>query len=159
MDRLLNLLYENARLSNAQIAAMLNVPERKVADKIKELEDEGIIRGYKALVNFEKCGNEKVTALIEVKVTPQRDAGFDDIARRILQFDEVESIYLMSGGYDLCLFISGRTFKDVAIFVAKCLAPIEGVNSTATHFVLRKYKDMGVVMCDCEADDRGTLSL
>ena len=104
MDRLLNLLYENARLSNAQIAAMLNVPEREVADKIKELEDEGIIRGYKALVNFEKCGNEKVTALIEVKVTPQRDAGFDDIARRILQFDEVESIYLMSGGYDLPLY-------------------------------------------------------
>ena len=123
--------------------------------EIKKLEEDHVILGYKAIVDWDRTKREAVTALIEVRVTPQRGDGFDRIAERIYQYPEVQSVYLMSGGYDLCLIIEGRTMKEVAYFVAQKLAPIESVLSTATHFVLRKYKDKGVIYGAPEVDERG----
>ncbi len=159
MDKLLTLLEKNARFTNAELATMLNVSEEAVASQIKELENQGVIKGYKPLVDWDKIANDRVTAMIELKVTPQRDAGFEEIAETIMEMEEVESVYLMSGGYDLSVLVRGRTFQEVAMFVAKRLAPMKNVLSTATHFVLRRYKDMGVELADKKLDDRGTISL
>ena len=159
MDKLLTLLEKNARFTNAELATMLNVSEEAVASQIKELENQGVIKGYKPLVDWDKIANDRVTAMIELKVTPQRDAGFEEIAETIMEMEEVESVYLMSGGYDLSALVRGRTFQEVAMFVAKRLAPMKNVLSTATHFVLRRYKDMGVELADKKLDDRGTISL
>ena len=159
MDKLLTLLARNARFTNAELATMLNVSEEAVASQIKELENQGVIKGYKPLVDWDKIANDRVTAMIELKVTPQRDAGFEEIAETIMEMEEVESVYLMSGGYDLSVLVRGRTFQEVAMFVAKRLAPMKNVLSTATHFVLRRYKDMGVELADKKLDDRGTISL
>ncbi|MBR4283048.1 MAG: Lrp/AsnC family transcriptional regulator [Clostridia bacterium] len=152
--KILDLLCENARYSNEEIAVMLGATADEIKAAIAEMEAAGIICGYTALVNHEKTENEDVTALIELKVTPQPDAGFEDIARKIKEFKEVESVYLMSGGYDFAVTVKGANLRDVAMFVAKRLSTLECVLSTATHFVLRKYKDMGVDLADKTANDR-----
>ena len=138
---ILKLLEKDCRNTPAQIAAMLGASEAAVAAAIAELEADKTILGYKAMVDWDKTGEEIVTALIEVKVTPQRGDGFDRIAERIYQFEEVESMYLMSGAYDFTVIISGRTLKEVANFVSARLSTIDGVIGTATHFNLRKYKE------------------
>lgn len=155
MDKLLKLLDTNARLTNDQLAVMLDKPKAEVEAQIAALEKEGVIRAYKALIDWDRTDREYVTAIIELKVTPKRDLGFEGIAETIMRFEEVESIYLMSGGYDLSVVVNGRTFKDVAMFVAKRLAPLDSVISTATHFVLRRYKEKGVLFLGEEKDERG----
>jgi len=138
---ILKLLENDCRNTPEQIAAMLGASEAAVSAAIAELEADKTILGYKAMVDWDKTGEEIVTALIEVKVTPQRGDGFDRIAERIYQFEEVESMYLMSGAYDFTVIISGRTLKEVANFVSARLSTIDGVIGTATHFILRKYKE------------------
>ena len=155
MDNLLKLLEDNATLTPAQLSVMLDKEEGDVRALIEKYESEGIILGYKTIVDWDKTDREYVSAMIEVKITPQRDRGFDRIAEKIYRYPEVQSVYLMSCGYDLCIIIEGRTMKEVAYFVAQKLAPIEEVISTATHFVLRKYKVKGVVYGAPEVDERG----
>ncbi len=138
---ILKLLEDNARLTAQQIASMLGMAPQAVEEIISELEQNRIILGYQTMVDWDRMEDELVTALIEVKVTPQRGNGFDRIAERIYQFDEVESVYLMSGGYDLTVIISGKTLREVAAFVSARLSIIDGVISTATHFILKKYKE------------------
>ena len=154
MDKLLNLLDSNARLSTAQLATILGRTEKEVADQIADMEQKGVIRGYKALIDWERTDREYVTAIIELRVSPKRDSGFESIAQSIMRLEEVESVYLMSGGYDLSVVVSGRTFQEVAMFVAKRLSPMDAVLSTATHFVLRRYKDRGVMFLDEVRDER-----
>jgi DNA-binding Lrp family transcriptional regulator len=155
MDQLLSLLSENARLSTAQLAAMLNKTESEVSDQIAEYEKAGVIRGYKALVNWEKVDKNKASALIELRVSPKRDRGFDEIAGRIMQFEEVESVYLMSGGYDLAVKVHGKSMQDIAMFVMRRLSTLDSVLSTTTHFILTRYKDGGVILNpDEEKDER-----
>ncbi len=158
MEQVLELLQDEAKLTPAQLAAMLGEEEEAVVKAIARYEKEGVIRGYHALVNWERTETQRATALIELRVTPQKDTGFDEIAGRIMNFPEVESVYLMSGGFDLAVTVTGKTMSDIAMFVAKRLAPIEGVLSTATHFVLTKYKDGGVVFNRDyeELDERGS---
>jgi len=159
MEKLLKLLNENARYTNEELAVMLETDAETIARKIEELETKGVICGYKPLYNWELASPEKVSALIELKVVPQAYAGFDDIAEKIMKYPEVESVYLMSGSYDLAVQVVGRTFQEVAMFVAKTLATMEPIQSTATHFVLRRYKDMGVELINEKKDDRGNISL
>ena len=157
-NKVLSLVESDARLTKERIAVMLDSNVEEVAEIIEELENEGIILGYKALVDWDKTDKEYVTALIELKVTPQRDRGFQKIAERISNYPEVKNMYLMSGTYDYCVIIEGKTMKQVALFVAEKLATIENVISTSTHFVLRKYKDNGVPFgaeSDDPADERG----
>lgn len=139
--KLLRLLENDCTLTTAQLASMTGETEDQVKAEIKRLESEKYILGYQAVVDWERTDQETVTALIEVKVTPQRGEGFDRIAERIYQYDEVESVYLMSGSFDLTVIISGRTLKEVAMFVGEKLAPLEDVTGTATHFILHKYKE------------------
>lgn len=153
MDRLLTLLDENARLSTAQLAAMLNKTEEEVAEAIAEYEKAGVIRGYKALINWEKVDENKASALIELRVSPKRDRGFDEIAGRIMQFEEVESVYLMSGGYDLAVKVHGRSMQEIAMFVMRRLSTLDSVLSTATHFILTRYKDGGIILNQEEERD------
>lgn len=141
MDKLLKLLDTNARLSNAELAVMTGSTEDAVAKQIAAWEKDGVIRAYKALVDWDRTDREYVTAIIELRVTPKRDAGFEAIAQTIAAWEEVESIYLMSGGYDFSIVVTGRTFKEVAMFVANRLSTLDSVVSTATHFVLRRYKE------------------
>ena len=157
MEKLLKLLDQNARMSNAQLAAMLGRTEKEVENQMAQLEANGTIRGYKAVIDWEKTDREYVTAIIELHVTPKKDKGFDGIAETIMNFKEVESISLMSGGYDFSIVVNARTFKDVAMFVAKRLSPLESVISTATHFVLRRYKHQNVIFLETEKDERGVL--
>ena len=154
MDQVLKLLDENARLSAAQMAVMLNLPETEVESRIATLEKAGVVRGYKALIDWDKTNREYVTAIIDLQIAPSKDRGFDAVAETIMSFDEVESVCLMSGGYDLSVRLTGRTFRDVAMFVAKRLAPLDGVLSTATHFVLKTYKERGVLFMEDEKDER-----
>ena len=153
MDQLLNLLNENARLTTAQLAAMLNRTEEEVAEQIAAYEKSGVIRGYKALVNWEKVDKNKASALIELRVSPKRERGFDEIADRIMQFEEVESVYLMSGGYDLAVKVHGKSMQDIAVFVMRRLSTLDSVLSTATHFILTRYKDGGVILNPEEEKD------
>lgn len=153
-QQLLKLLEQNARFTNKELAAALDVSEAEVARSIAELEKKRVICGYKALVNWEKTHRDLVVARIEIKVAPKRDRGFEEIAEQIMRFEEVDTVYLMSGGYDLAVTVSGRTFQDVALFVAHKLSPMDSVQATATHFVLRKYKERGVIVCDEERDER-----
>ena len=155
MDNLLKLLDTNARLTNAQLAVMLNLPEEDVAAQIAALERAGVVRAYKTLIDWDRTDREYVTAVIELRVTPRRDTGFETLAETVAGFEEVESVCLMSGGYDLSVLVSGRTFRDVADFVAKRLSTLDGVVSTGTHFVLRRYKERGVVFVGEERDERG----
>ena len=154
MDRLLTLLQNNARLSNRQLAVMLGREEEEVAAAIAKYEKEGIIRGYQAVIDWDKTETPTVFARIEIKVTPKKDFGFEEIARTIMELEEVQSVSLMSGGYDLAVTVSGRDFRDIAMFVAHRLSPIESVNSTATHFILKKYKDRGIVFEEEVKDER-----
>lgn len=157
--KILKLLSNNARYSVSDIAVMTQLSEKEVISEIEEMEKQGLIRGYKAVIDWERLDSAKVSALIELKVTPQSDLGFEALAERIAKYDEVESVYLMSGAFDFCVMVTGKTFQEVAMFVAKRLAPISGVISTATHFVLRRYKELDVVLCEGNTDDRGRLSL
>lgn len=155
MDRLLELLNENARLTPKQLAAMLDKAESEVEEEIAAYEKDGIIRGYKALINWEKIDKNKASALIELRVSPKRERGFDEIAGKIMQFEEVESVYLMSGGYDLAVKVHGRSMQDIAVFVMRRLSTLDSVLSTATHFILTRYKDGGVILnTEDEKDER-----
>jgi len=146
MDHLLKLLRENASLKPSQLAAMLNSTEPEVQAKILQFEQDHVILGYRTIVNEEKLGIETVRAVIEVKITPEREGGFNRLAERIAKYSEVSSCYLMSGGYDLLVFVEGDTLREVASFVSEKLATIQGVISTATHFMLKPYKEQGVLM-------------
>ena len=158
MEQLLELLQGEAKLTPAQLAVMLGEREEDVVKAIQRYEKEGVIKGYHALINWEPTDIHRATALIELRVSPQKDTGFDEIAGRVMNFPEVESVYLMSGGYDLAVTVTGKTMSDIAMFVSRRLAPIGGVLSTATHFVLTKYKDGGVVFNSDyeEFDERGS---
>ncbi len=156
MDRkILELLEADGRLTPKQLSIMLEKEEGEIRDLIKKFEDDGVILGYKAIVDWDKTDREYATALIELKVTPQYNRGFDAIAERIYNYPEVQSVYLMSGAYDLCVILEGKTIREVALFVAQRLAPLEAVLSTSTHFVLRKYKDKGVIYGPANFDERG----
>jgi DNA-binding Lrp family transcriptional regulator len=146
MDELLKLLKKNALETPENLAKMLNIPVADVKSRIADYEKSGVIRGYQALVNEDQLDLARVTAVIEVKVTPEREGGFNHVADRISKFPEVQSVYLMSGAFDLLLFVSGKDLKEVAFFVSEKLATIKGVISTATHFMLKTYKDHGVLM-------------
>ncbi len=143
--KLLQLLEQDCTLTPEQLASMADMSVEDVKAEIKRYEDEKIILGYKAIVDWDRTDREAVTALIEVKVTPQRGEGFDRVAERIYQYDEVESVYLMSGAYDLTVIISGRTLKEVAQFVGERLSTLEDVTGTATHFILHKYKEKHLI--------------
>ena len=158
MDELLRILQANALESRENIARMLNVPIAEVQQRIADYEKRGVIRGYQAILNEDQLEQEKVTAVIEVKVTPQREGGFDTIAERISRFPEVRSAHLMSGTYDLLLFVEGRTLRKVAGFVSERLSPLEGVLSTSTHFMLKTYKRFGVLMRQDSLDERLTVT-
>ena len=146
MDPLLKLLHNNGALKPAELGAMLNLPETDVSAKVKAYEADQIILGYRAILNEEKLGLDIVRAVIEVKITPERGGGFDRLAERIAKYNEVRSCYLMSGGYDLLVIVEGTNLREVASFVSEKLATIHGVISTATHFMLKPYKDQGILM-------------
>ncbi|MBR5543334.1 MAG: Lrp/AsnC family transcriptional regulator [Oscillospiraceae bacterium] len=153
---ILELLENDAKMSVEQIASSLNVSEKEVSAAIAEYEEKDIIAGYKTLIDWEKVGDTGVTALIEVKVIPQRGQGFERIAERISQYDEVDSVYLMSGGFDIAVTVRGKSLREVACFVSEKLAPLEYVTSTATHFVLKKFKDKGIMYTNTEKNqERG----
>ena len=145
MKKLLQLLEDDCTLTHAQLASMSGLTEAEVAAAIKKYEEERVILGYTAIVDWDRTDRESVSALIEVNVTPQRGEGFDRVAQRIYQYDEVESVYLMSGSFDLTVIISGRSLKEVALFVGEKLAPLEDVTGTATHFILKKYKEKHLI--------------
>ena len=145
MEKLLDLLERDCTQTPEQLSAQSGLPLEEVRTEQKRLEDAGVILGYKAIIDWDRASREAVTALIEVKVTPQSIDGFDRIAERIYQYDEVESMYLMSGTFDLAVVISGRTLREVAQFVGERLAPLDGVTGTATHFILKKYKEKHLV--------------
>ncbi len=153
-EKILKAIDKNSKLTAKELAVMIDAEEAAVAAAIKELEAESIICGYPTLINWDKTESEKVTALIEVKVTPQRGQGFDRIAERIYKFEEVESVYLMSGGFDLTVIIEGKTMREVAAFVSEKLAPMEAILSTGTHFVLKKYKEHGMPLVHEKEDER-----
>ena len=154
MDELLKILQANATESRENIAKMLNVSVAEVNRRIADYEKRGVIRGYQAVLNEDQLDLDTVIAVIEVKVTPQREGGFNTIAERISRFSEVRSAYLMSGTYDLLLFVEGDNLREVAAFVSERLAPLEGVLSTSTHFMLKTYKRLGVLMHQETSDER-----
>jgi DNA-binding Lrp family transcriptional regulator len=158
MDPLLKLLQDNAALKPTQLAAMLDMPEAEVLAKIKAYETDRVILGYKTVLNEEKLGRDIVRAVIEVKITPERGGGFDRLAERIAKYSEVRSCHLMSGGYDLMVVVEGATLREVAAFVSEKLATVQGVLSTATHFILRAYKEQGVMVAHEPAEERLAVS-
>ena len=153
-EEILSVLEKNSRIDIKELAVITDISEEEAAKEINCMEKEGVICGYHTLINWDATSKEKVVALIEVKVTPQRGMGFDKIADRIMQYDEVSALYLMSGAYDFTLLIEGKSMKEVAMFVSDKLAPMESVLSTATHFVLKKYKDHGTVLAKEKQDER-----
>ncbi len=157
--KLLKLLNKDARTTSADLAVMLGVSEDEVRREIAELEKAGVIRGYKAVIDWDKLDSVYVSAIIELKVTPKAGLGFEDVAARVMKYPEVESVYLMSGVYDLNVVVKGKTFQEVAKFVAKELSTIESVTSTATHFVLRRYKELDVELLGEDRDERGSYLL
>ena len=154
MEKLLELLEQDCTMPVAALAAAAGVPEAEAKAAIQTYEEDRTILGYQAIIAWDRVRMENVTALIEVKVTPQTISGFDRIAERIYQYDEVESMYLMSGSFDLTVIISGRTLREVAQFVGERLAPIEGVTGTATHFILKKYKEKHLVFRPQDPEER-----
>lgn len=158
MEKLIKLLEENARYTNREIAVMLQKSEDEVAKAILSLERQGIIKGYKPIIDHEKLSENYVMAFIELNVTPKRDLGFDEIAGVIAEYPEVEDVYLMSGGYDLAIILTGKTFKDIALFVSQRLSVLESVLSTRTHFVLSQYKEKGIIVKETQTDERGNAS-
>ena len=160
MEEILNILdKEKGNVSRAKIAQMLGMEEKEVADKIEKMEKENVIVGYKTIVNWDKTDKDVVVALIELRITPQRGEGFDKVAERIYKYPQVKSLYLMSCAYDLAVTIEGKSMKEVALFVAQKLAPMDSIISTATHFVLKKYKEEGIVFEDDEKDTRQVITL
>ena len=157
--KLLNLLNKNARASTADLATMLGMSEEEVVAQIEEMEKEGLIRGYKAVIDWDQLDNAYVSAIIELKVTPKAGFGFGDVAAKVMKYPEVESVYLMSGVYDLNVVVKGKSLQDVANFVAKELSAMESVTSTATHFVLRRYKELDVELLGSGKDERGSFWL
>ncbi len=156
--KLLKLLSKNARYTVHELSVMSGIPEDEVVSEVAAMEEEGLIRGYKAVIDWERLDSAKVSAIIELKVEPQPDVGFEQIAEEVKKFSEVESVYLMSGGYDLCVIVKGKTFQEVAMFVAKQLAPMKYVVSTATHFILRRYKELDIELIGDIQDDREKIS-
>ena len=154
---ILKLLARNAKYTNEEIAIMLNITEMEVADSIKELEKDGLLRGYKAVIDWEKLDEAYVSAIVELNVVPKAGLGFEEVAEKIMKYSEVESVYLMSGVYDLNVVVKGKTLRDIAAFVAKELATIDSVTSTTTHFVMRRYKELDVELVSPTVDDRGQL--
>lgn len=154
MKEILEILGRDGRTTAKQIATMLGKKEEGVKKKIKEMEEKGIILKYKAVVNWDKAGEDLVYALIDVKVTPERDIGYDAIAERIIRFPEVKTVYLISGMYDLSVLVEGKTMKEVAYFVSEKLAPLKQVQGTVTHFLLKKYKEDGEILYDREESKR-----
>ena len=153
-EEILDVLEKNSRATITDLAVMLAQPEEEIAKEISAMEKEKIICGYHTLINWDKTNTERVVALIEVRVTPQRDQGFDAIAERIYRFDEVKSVYLMSGAYDLLLLVEAHTLKELAFFVSTKLSTLETVTGTATHFVLKRYKSDGVIFEGNNQDKR-----
>lgn len=159
MDKLLRLLERNARFTNEELATMTGNTVEEVVRKIKAYEVAGVIKGYQTIIDHDELEEPNVSALIELKVTPKRDSGFDEIAFQIMEFKEVENLYLMSGGYDLAVMIKARDFKQVALFVSQRLSQLDSVLSTATHFILTRYKDKGVLFAKPSEDERGSIGL
>lgn len=158
MDTLLNLLSQNARLTTSELAVMLGKTEKQVANEIKNYERKGIIKGYSAIINEGLAYKDHVVAFIELKVSPKADHGYSELAKLVASYEEVESVSLMSGAYDLSVTVKGNSLKEVAFFVSQRLATIDGVLSTATHFVLERYKEKGIMICQDEIDERGFVS-
>ena len=157
--KLLKLLNKDARYSVEDLAVMLGISEEEVASEIDQMEKDGVICGYKPLIDWEKIDESFISAVIEIKVIPKAGLGFEEVAKRVMKYPAVETVYLMSGGYDLLVLVKGKTFKEVAMFVSKELLTIDSVTSTATHFVLRRYKEMDVDLYAGEPDDRGSYLL
>ena len=153
-EELLRIIEKNSRIDTKELAVLLGVTEDTVAAELKALENDGTICGYHTMVNWDNMSTEKVTALIEVKVTPQRGQGFDNIAERIYNYPEVESVYLLAGGYDLMVILEGKTIREVSGFVSEKLSALETVTGTATHFILKKYKDHGTILGKKKEDSR-----
>ena len=154
---ILKLLARNARYTNDEIATMLSITPEEVKENIKELEKDGLLRGYKAVIDWEKLDEAYVSAIVELNVVPKAGLGFEEVAEKIMKYREVESVYLMSGVYDLNVVVKGKTLRDIAAFVAKELATIDSVTSTTTHFVMRRYKELDVELISDKEDDRGQL--
>lgn len=157
--KILKLIENNARMSNEDIATAAGLATAEVESAIRDMENSGIIRGYKTIIDREKIDENTVSATIELKVVPKADRGFEEVADRIALYPEVESVSLMSGGCDLSVVVTGKTFRDVSTFVAKELATIDAVTATATQFIMKRYKDHGVLLTDEDIDDRDTVSL
>lgn len=153
-DEILNIIEKNSRIDTNELAVRLGSTEDVIVSEMMAMEDEGIICGYHTMINWEKTSDDKVTALIEVRVTPQRGEGFDKIAERIYKYPEVKSVYLISGGFDLLITLEGKSLKEVSSFVSDKLSTLETVISTATHFILKKYKDHGTIMSKKYEDER-----
>ena len=153
-EKILSIIEKNSRVDIKELAIILGVPEIDVANELKDMEEEGVICGYHTLIDWEKTSIEKVSALIEVRVTPERGQGFDTIAERIYKYPEVNSVYLISGGYDLLVSLEGKSLKEVSSFVSNKLSTLDSVLSTATHFILKKYKDNGTIMTKKYEDER-----
>lgn len=159
MEKMLKLIEEDATLTPAELALMLSKEEGDIVKMIAELEESGVILGKRTIIDWDKVQSDRLTALIEVKVMPQHDDGFDKIAERICENPEIKSLYLMSGGFDFAVMIEGKTMKEIAFFVARKLATIDAVTATATHFILKTYKDKGVIYGAPKKDMRETVIL
>ncbi len=153
-EELLSIIEKNSRINVQELAVLLGVEETDVVNELADMEKEGIICGYHTLINWEKTSQEKVNALIEVRVTPQRGQGFDSIAERIYKYSEVHAVYLISGGYDLLVSLEGKSLKEISSFVSDKLSTLDSVLSTATHFILKKYKDHGTIISKKNEDER-----
>lgn len=158
MDQLIKLLKNNARITNSELAVLLDKTEEQVAADIAKLEADGVIKGYSAIVDESAYYPNSVFALIELKVTPQSQSGFDEIANQIASYEQVESVRLMSGAYDIIVAVNGANIRDISQFVSQRLATIDAVQSTATHFVLKVYKDNGIMISTDDKDERGLIS-
>ena len=153
-EEILRLIEKNSRIDIHEMAILLGAKEAEVANAIADMENEGVICGYYTLIDWDKTNDEKVTALIEVRVTQQRGSGFDEIAERIYKFEEVKAVYLMSGGFDFTVILEEKTMKEIAQFVSSKLSTLDSILNTATHFVLKKYKDYGMILDEKEKDER-----
>ena len=155
MDKLLEILSENSSFTSKELSLMLGEPEDYIKAQIKEYEQSGIIKGYHAIVDWEKVPDAGVTALIQLNVVPKKETGFDDVAKKLMAFDEVSSLQLMAGAFDFAVTVKGKTIQDVASFVARKLACLDGVSATATHFFLKSYKDNGAILSEIESTKDG----
>lgn len=153
-EKILHLIENNGRINLHEAAILLGIEEAEVANAIADMEKQRIICGYYTLIDWDKTNDERVTALIEVRVTPQRGTGFDDIAERIMKYDEVKAVYLMSGGFDFTVIIEEKTMKEIAQFVTSKLSTLDSILNTSTHFILKKYKDYGMILQEKEKDER-----